>query len=223
MSVDMQFSTRHDKEDMAQPITHVLKYEEKRIEQPRKHPLSCGNIRVEQSFSGGVIKPIIQRANMYWNTSQFLKDFHKELLWRRNMKKTLQQPVQVMVPHGVTQTDMSSRAVIAMIQVLHQQNQQVSKVEAAKATTAFSRHISDQTGKGNGDAIVALPADILGTSNQPRIMQLVQQHQHLQMTASSNLQTPASSKKTKKEDALPPMRRRKARKPPQTECAHSIF
>jgi hypothetical protein len=33
MSVDMQFSTRRDKEDMEQPITPVLKCEEKIIEQ----------------------------------------------------------------------------------------------------------------------------------------------------------------------------------------------
>jgi hypothetical protein len=75
--------------------------------------------------------------------------------------------------------DISSRALIVMRQVIHQQNQQVSLVEVAMATTAFSHQISDQTGKVNGDAIVAPPADILGASTQPRIMQLVQQHQHL--------------------------------------------
>jgi hypothetical protein len=72
-------------------------------------------------------------------------------------------------------------------------------VGTATATTAFSHQISDQTGKGNGDAIITPPAEILDASTQPRSMQLVQQHQHLQ--------TPSSSKKLKKEDALPPMRR----------------
>jgi mannose/fructose-specific phosphotransferase system component IIA len=104
-----------------------------------------------------------------------------------------------MGPHGVTQKNIASRAVVAMIQVIHQQNQQVSMVEAATATTAFSHQISDQTGKGNGDAIISPLADILGASTQLRTMQLVHQHQHLQ--------TPSSSKKRKKEDALPPMRR----------------
>jgi hypothetical protein len=72
----------------------------------------------------------------------------------------------------------------------NQQNQQVIMVGAATATRAFSsRHISDQTGKGHGDAIIAPPEDILGASTQSRSMQLIQQHHHLQ--------TPSSSKNEK--------------------------
>jgi hypothetical protein len=61
--------------------------------------------------------------------------------------------------------------------------------KTATATTAFSYLISDQTGKGNLDAIVVPPVYIKGTNYQPRSMQLVQQ-QH-------NLQAPANSKKQK--------------------------
>jgi hypothetical protein len=104
----------------------------------------------------------------------------------------------ILQDHRVTHMDISSRAVIAMRQVIHQQNQQVSLVEAATATTAFSRHISDQTGKGNGDANFAPPADILGASTEPIILHIAQQHQHLKKPASSNLQMPASSKKRKR-------------------------
>jgi hypothetical protein len=82
-----------------------------------------------------------------------------------------------------------------MRKVLHQQNQQVSVVEAATATTTFSHQISDQTGKGYGEAIVARPAEIVGASTQPRSMKIVQQQQHLHTSASSNLKTPVSSKK----------------------------
>jgi hypothetical protein len=109
----------------------------------------------------------------------------------------------ILQDRGVTHMDITSRAGIAMIQVIHQQNQQVSLVEAATATTAFSHQISDQTEKGNGDAIFAPPADILGASTQPRSMQLFRnistcKHQRLQIPASSNLQMPASSKKRKR-------------------------
>jgi hypothetical protein len=53
-------------------------------------------------------------------------------------------------------------------------------VKTAIAKTAFSHLISDQTVKGNLDKIVVHPVDIKGENNQPRIMQLVHQHQHLQ-------------------------------------------
>jgi hypothetical protein len=68
--------------------------------------------------------------------------------------------------------------------VIHQQNKQVNMVGAATAT----HQISDQTGKGNGDALIAPPAYILGASTQTRIMQLMQQHQHLQTPSSSKNQ-----------------------------------
>jgi hypothetical protein len=90
-----------------------------------------------------------------------------------------------MGPHGVTHMNIVSRAVIATRQVIHPQTQQVSMVGAATATPAFSNQISDQTGKRNGDAIAAPPADMIGASNQPRIAQLVQQHHHLQTPSSS--------------------------------------
>jgi hypothetical protein len=80
------------------------------------------------------------------------------------VKKTLWQPVKVMVPHGVTHNNTTSCAVITRRQMLRQQNQQVSMVEAVAATAALSRQILDQNGKGNGDAIIAPPADILGAS-----------------------------------------------------------
>jgi mannose/fructose-specific phosphotransferase system component IIA len=240
MSVDMQFSTRRYKEDMAQPINPVLKCKEKMIKQLITQFRLSRQAQEKNWYQHGIIdyraateewnslcrdellKPIIQRANMYPKTSQLVKDFHKELLRRRNVKKTLRQPVRVTGPHGVTHTEIASRKVIAMRQVIHQQKKQVSLVEAATVTTAFSHQISDQNGKGNGYAIVAHPADIPGASTRPRIIQLVQQHQHLQTPAGSNLKMPASSKKPKKEDALPPMRQRKARKSQQTVCAHYI-
>jgi hypothetical protein len=52
-------------------------------------------------------------------------------------------------------------------------------VMTAAATTAFSHLISDQTGKGNLDAMVVPPVYIKGANYQPIIMQLVQQQHHL--------------------------------------------
>jgi hypothetical protein len=58
-------------------------------------------------------------------------------------------------------------------------------VKMATATTAFSYLISDQTGKGNMDAIVVPPVDIKSANYQPRSMHLVQKHQHLQAPPNS--------------------------------------
>jgi hypothetical protein len=60
--------------------------------------------------------------------------------------------------------------------------------KTATATTAFSYLISDQTEKGTLDAIVVPPVDIKGANYQPRSMQLVQQHQHLQEPTNSKKQ-----------------------------------
>jgi hypothetical protein len=84
--------------------------------------------------------------------------------------------------------DVVSHAVIAMRQVLHQQNKGANMVKTATATTAFSHLISDQTGKGNVDAIVVPPVDIKGANKQPRSMNLVHQHQHLQSPTNSKKQ-----------------------------------
>jgi hypothetical protein len=56
--------------------------------------------------------------------------------------------------------------------VLHQQNQLVNMVKTATSTMAFSCLISDQTGKGNLDAIMVPLVDIKGVNYQPRNMQL---------------------------------------------------
>jgi hypothetical protein len=53
-------------------------------------------------------------------------------------------------------------------------------VKTATATTDLSYLLSDQTEKGNLDAILVPPLDIKGENYQPRSMQLVQQHNHLQ-------------------------------------------
>jgi hypothetical protein len=102
----MHSSTRHDKEDMAQPSTPVLKCEEKRIEQlitqfrlsrrDQENWDQHGSIDYRATTEewntlcrDKLLKPIIQMAKMYPKTSQLVKDFHKELLQRRNVKKTL--------------------------------------------------------------------------------------------------------------------------------------
>jgi hypothetical protein len=48
--------------------------------------------------------------------------------------------------------------------------------------------LSDQTGKGNLDAIVVPPVYIKSANYQPRSMQLVQQHQRLQAPTNSKNQ-----------------------------------
>jgi hypothetical protein len=103
-----------------------------------------------------------------------------------------------MGPHGFMHAKIFSHAVIAMRKVIYRQNQQVSMVGVSTTTTAFSHQISDQTGKESGDAIVAPTSYIHGVSNQPIIMQLVQQA----LTCKHQ-----QALKNKKEDALPLMRR----------------
>jgi hypothetical protein len=167
MSVDRQFGTRRDKEDMAQPITPVLKCEEKRIEQRINLFRLSRQAQEKNRDHHGRIDYCATKEE--WNS----------LCWKE-LLKPITQRANVMGPHGFMHMHIVSLAVIDTRQVIHQQNQQVSMVGTATATTAFSHQISDQTGKGNGDEIIAPLADIIGPSTPPINMQLVQQHQQLQ-------------------------------------------
>jgi hypothetical protein len=147
LSSAMQFNTKRHKEDMAHPITPVLKYEESKIElliqrfhssQQNQEGNRDQNSNIDYPAAteqwnsichAEIAKPVSQRAKMYPRTSQLVKDFHKQLLHRRNKKRTLWQPVQVTVPLGVIHTDIASREVIKMRQELHQQNQAVQVME----------------------------------------------------------------------------------------------
>jgi hypothetical protein len=75
-------------------------------------------------------------------------------------------------PHGVTHTNIVSRAVIAMRQVIHQQNQQVSMVGAATATTVFSHQIADQTGKEMDTQLLHLRQTFLVQVPNPEVCNL---------------------------------------------------